>query len=70
MGKYHESVGGHSVTVKDGDHASGSNKADVYISGSGEKDHCHLWVDKDGNSGTVHRGQCDECSESSSSGGK
>ena len=62
MGKWHESGGGHSVTVKDGDHASGSNKADVYIGSSDTGNHCHYWVDKDGNSGTKHRGECDDCS--------
>jgi len=45
------------VVVKDT-----GKQVDVYVTGKGEKDHCHYWVDKSsGKSGVEHRGQCDWC---------
>ena len=62
MGKFVTKDSDGYVSVgKYGKDASGSNKADVYTSKSGDKSHCHAWIDKDGKMGVKHRGACDEC---------
>lgn len=38
------------------------NRVDVYTTTQGSDDHCHMYVNTENNeSGTVHRGECDEC---------
>jgi hypothetical protein len=58
------------VKVKESD-SEDKNKADVYVGSRGSdsgRDHCHYWVDKKGDSGMVHRGGCDDCSDSNDKG--
>jgi hypothetical protein len=49
--------GNNRVIIKDT-----GKQVDIYLTGKGERDHCHYWVDKSsGKSGVDHRGYCDWC---------
>ena len=55
-------------TYRSGEHRATTKKRkdrfDLFVTGKGEKKHCHYYYNKKtGESGMVHRGQCDSCSD-------
>ena len=52
--------------AKVSENSSSGNKVDVYLGDPNTGNHCHYFVSENGQSGMVHRGECDDCSPSPS----